>query len=89
MTPEQEILAIASEECAEVIQAISKINRFGLDMEWNGTVNRDHLATELGDLLCMVDLLVEKGVVSRDKIYEASLAKKDKLKRWSNIFKNI
>jgi NTP pyrophosphatase (non-canonical NTP hydrolase) len=89
MTPEQEILAIASEECAEVIQAISKINRFGLDMKWNGTVNRDHLATELGDLLCMVDLLVEKGVVSRDKIYEASLAKKDKLKRWSNIFENI
>lgn len=88
MTPEQEILAIASEECAEVIQAISKINRFGLDMQWNGTVNRDHLATEIGDLLCMVDLLVEKGVVSRDKIYDASVAKKEKLKLWSNIFKN-
>lgn len=89
MTPEQEILAIASEECAEVIQAISKINRFGLDMEWNGTVNRDHLATEIGDLLCMIDLMTERGIVDRDRIYGASLAKTAKLKRWSNIFKNI
>ena len=47
-----ETLIITQEECAEVIQVISKIMRFGLD-------ENDHrLESELGDLLCMVDLLM-------------------------------
>ena len=80
-------MAIAQEECAEVIQAISKIFRFGFDSTHNGVTNREHLEVELGDLQCMIDLLTEKGVVDHQKILEAAEAKREKLKVWSNIFK--
>ena len=55
----------------------------------SGAVDRSHGAAAEPPLdLVVADLLVEKGVVSRDKIYDASVAKKEKLKLWSNIFKN-
>lgn len=83
---EREIMLIAAEECAEVIQAISKSLRFGLDHEWEGVVNSKHLSVEIGDLFCMIDLLCERGMVNRDDIYEASVRKRERLKQWSGIF---
>ena len=45
MNQEEEVMAILQEECAEVIQAISKINRFGMDNIKPGKpkTNRQHL----------------------------------------------
>lgn len=87
---EQEILNITSEECAEIIQAISKINRFGLDNVKPGKpkTNRQHLEEELGDLIAMITLLEMHGMVSRSNIESAKLAKFEKLKQWSNIYAN-
>jgi NTP pyrophosphatase (non-canonical NTP hydrolase) len=82
-----EIYAITQEECAEVVQAISKAMRFGLDSSHKGRTNRDHLEEEVGDLLCMIDLLVENGVCDMVSVLEASKRKRDKLKQWSTIFK--
>jgi NTP pyrophosphatase (non-canonical NTP hydrolase) len=82
-----EIMAIAQEECAEVIQAISKIFRFGFDSSHNGVTNREHLEFELGDLQCMIDLMTETGLADHQKILEAAEVKREKLKIWSNIFK--
>jgi NTP pyrophosphatase (non-canonical NTP hydrolase) len=74
-----ETLIITQEECAEVIQVISKIMRFGLD-------ENDHrLESELGDLLCMVDLLMEQNIIDPYKLEIAKHAKRNKLKKWSNI----
>ena len=85
---EQEILNITSEECAEVIQAISKINRFGLDNFKPGKpkTNQEHLEEELGDLLAMIDLLIDNKLVNKDGIEIARTAKHTKLKKWSNIY---
>ena len=83
-----EIMAITQEECAEVVQAISKVNRFGLDAVHNGRSNRDHLEEEVGDLMCMVELLVEQGVLDYVSVAEASRRKRQKLMQWSNIFKD-
>ena len=83
-----EIMSITQEECAEVVQAISKVNRFGLDAVHNGRSNRDHLEEEVGDLLCMVDLLIEDGVLDLISVAEASVRKRKKLQQWSNIFKD-
>jgi len=75
-----ETLVITQEECAEVIQVISKIFRFGLD-------ENDHrLETEIGDLLCMVDLLIEQRIIDPYKLEIAKHAKRNKLKKWSKIF---
>lgn len=84
----KEILQILTEECAEVIQAISKCNRFGLDQikPNKEKTNVAILEEELGDLLAMIELLVSQNIgVSSDALNKAKEAKFDKLKYWSNI----
>lgn len=91
MTPKhKEILDITQEECAEVIVAISKISRFGLDNLKPGRplTNRQHLAEELGDLKAMIDLCVISGIVELSDINQAAENKITKLRQWSNIFKD-
>ena len=83
---DSEILLITQEECAEVTQAISKVFRFGMDDEYKGQTNREHLEEEVGDLLAMVDLMIEHNIIDTDSINVARAAKKDKLKQWSNIY---
>jgi NTP pyrophosphatase (non-canonical NTP hydrolase) len=89
MDKETEILSIAQEECAEVIQAISKCFRFGLDNVKPGKpkTNREHLEEELGDLMAMLNIMCDKGLVNYDAIEEAARAKVQKLKQWSGIYK--
>jgi NTP pyrophosphatase (non-canonical NTP hydrolase) len=81
----QEILLITQEECAEVTQAISKVFRFGMDDEYNGVTNREHLEEEVGDLLCMIELLVSSDMLDMVSVYKAKAAKLEKLAKWSNI----
>ena len=79
---------ILQEECAEVIQAVSKISRFGLDNLKPGKpkTNREHLEEELGDMLAMISILVDSNVIDSVKLQQAEAAKIEKLKKWSNIF---
>lgn len=88
-TAAAEALSIAQEECAEVIQAVSKIQRFGLNNSKGGEAftNREHLEEEIGDMLAMVDILVDLRIVNVLKINDAKSAKIQKLKTWSSIFK--
>jgi NTP pyrophosphatase (non-canonical NTP hydrolase) len=83
-----EVMNILSEECAEVIQAVSKCHRFGLDNLKPGKplTNAQHLEGEIGDLLAMVDLLKLKGIVTDAGLETAKLAKIEKLKKWSSIY---
>ncbi len=85
---EKEILLIAQEECAEVTQAISKVFRFGYSSIHpdGGKNNRESLEEEIGDFLCMVDLMVEKNIVNRYNLIESAQKKRKKLEKWSNIF---
>ena len=76
----QEILDILQEECGELIVDISKIRRFGLKD------NRERLIQEIGDITCMIDLLIDQGILNVKEIAEARDRKKEKLKVWSNIF---
>jgi NTP pyrophosphatase (non-canonical NTP hydrolase) len=87
-TKVHEIMNIASEECAEVIQAISKCHRFGLNNYKPGKplTNAQHLEVELGDLLAMVDLLKSNNIVTQEGLDIAKAAKIEKLKKWSNIY---
>jgi NTP pyrophosphatase (non-canonical NTP hydrolase) len=84
----KEILDITQEECAEVVVAVSKISRFGIDNVKPGKpkTNREHLEEEVGDLLAMVDLMIEHKVIDVNSVNLARAAKKDKLKQWSNIY---
>jgi NTP pyrophosphatase (non-canonical NTP hydrolase) len=82
-----EIMSITQEECAECIQAISKIFRFGFDGQHPDKVisNKQQLEEEIGDLLAMIDLMKLNGIISDDNIDYAKLKKIEKLKKWSSI----
>jgi NTP pyrophosphatase (non-canonical NTP hydrolase) len=81
-----EALLITQEECAEVSQAISKVFRFGMDTKWNNLSNKAHLEEELGDLLAMIEILMNCDVVSEREVNLAKAAKIWKLKKWSGVF---
>lgn len=82
----EECLIVLGEECAEVIQAVSKIQRFGftgfhpIDPT---TSNFDLLQKEIGDVLCMIDLLREEGVLDEHIIQNAKLQKRIKFRQFS------
>lgn len=80
-----EIMSITQEECAEVIQSISKIFRFGLDTVWKGESNREHLEEEIGDLKAMIQLMIEQGIISEENVKSAAEKKIEKLQKWSSI----
>ena len=82
---EREIMLIAQEECAEVTQAISKVFRFGIDGVHNGRTNKQRLEEEVGDLMCMIQLMHEHGLIDAEKTVDAAEHKREKLKKWSNI----
>lgn len=88
MNKENEIMNILAEECAEVIQSISKCNRFGIDNLKPGKpkTNREHLEDELGDVLAMIDIMLEHDIIQRDKLDSAKNNKFEKLKKWSTIY---
>jgi NTP pyrophosphatase (non-canonical NTP hydrolase) len=86
----QEALIITQEECAEVIQAISKFMRFGPDSCFpteDSASTKECLEMEVGQLLCMIGILVDQGVLNEDAMMTAMDAKKIKLETWSSIFK--
>jgi len=86
----KEVMDILQEECAEVIQAVSKISRFGIDNFKPGKAktNREHLEEELGDMIAMICILEKMGVINQDALEIATRAKIQKLKKWSTI-KNL
>lgn len=76
----QTVMAVLQEECAEVIQAVSKINRFGMHGEWQGVTNRQALITEIGDVLAIVNVLLEETDINITE-EDLELAIKAKLKK--------
>jgi hypothetical protein len=84
----QEALDILQEECAEVIVEVSKCRRFGLDSTHyrTGIAHREMLSAEIGDVLALVQILVDQGILDEQELIDATVRKQDKLKQWSNIF---
>jgi len=78
----EELLVITAEECGELTQACSKILRHGID---DGL--KQKLLEEVGDLQCMIDLLIEHDILSPTDIEQRKFVKRDKLKKYSNIWK--
>jgi NTP pyrophosphatase (non-canonical NTP hydrolase) len=80
----KETLTILSEECAEVIQANSKLIRFGpYDEE-----NVDELEKELGDVVAMMLVLDYYVYIKLDNVQSNVKPKLQKLKKYSKI-KNL
>jgi NTP pyrophosphatase (non-canonical NTP hydrolase) len=84
----QETLDILQEECGEVIVEVSKCRRFGLDSLHykTGIKHATMLETEVGDVLALIDILIEQGILDTTTLDIAKEAKKEKLKQWSRIY---
>jgi NTP pyrophosphatase (non-canonical NTP hydrolase) len=84
----QEALDILQEECAEVIVEVSKCRRFGLESLHykTGVKHSVMLETEVGDVLALVDILIDQGILDVETLEIAKDAKKEKLKQWSKIY---
>jgi NTP pyrophosphatase (non-canonical NTP hydrolase) len=48
--------------------------------------NNQKLEEEIGDLMGMIGILIDKGIVDSTNVTEAMRNKKAKLKKWSTIF---
>lgn len=89
MTKIEYLLQCLSEECAEVIQACSKANRFGLDSTYRGPSNLELLNGEISDLLGVIEILKEYGIDINSNDIEAINLKKEKVQRFMEYSKNI
>ena len=77
----EELMIITMEECGELIQACSK------KLRGKKNVNQS-LLEEIGDVQCMIDLIVECGLFAREDISSRVQVKRDKLKTWSNLIED-
>lgn len=73
-------LTIASEECAELIQAITKVKRYGLIDKYH-----DNLQEEVADVLICISELLILGYLDLEKINEYQINKIDR--EWLRVCK--
>ena len=82
-----EILDLLQEECAEVIQAVSKCRRFGLDNQHkSGKTHREELVQEIGDVALLIELLHAYELYSHKELHGAKNSKSQKLAKYSSIY---
>ena len=88
---QEECLNILQEECAEVIQAASKIKRFGIYNSKPGAElnNLQNLEMELGDVLAMIDLCRDAGIgITDEGLERARIAKMNRLSQYMHTWKD-
>ena len=73
-----ELMLITMEECGELVEACSKAVRCE-----DYTIDR--LTEEAGDVLCMIGLMKEKGILNDRELNNRIQTKKMKLMKWSNL----
>jgi NTP pyrophosphatase (non-canonical NTP hydrolase) len=87
-----DILQLLTEECAEVIQAISKVKRFGLTSKYKkGKTKKQELQQEIGDVVALVMILMAKHPEILNEL-DLSLAIKkkiQKLKKYHNFLSDL
>ncbi len=75
----QELMIITMEECGELIQACSKAIRC------NSYYDNKKLLEEIGDVQCMIELILDEELVNWEDVNDQMHKKRKKLKKWSNL----
>ena len=76
-----ELLVITSEEASEIVKVVSKILRYGMQPK-----DQKALIEEIGDMQCMIDLIIENKLITKTEIKDRIKVKRNKLKKWSNLW---
>ena len=84
-TEELELLGLIQEECAEIIQIISKVRRFGFDSynpyDSSGKSNHTLTTDEIGDFEALMTLLYDRGTFDPAVVRERVAWKLGKLEQ--------
>ena len=82
----QQLMAITAEECGELTQVCMKIMRKYDSLDSiESDKYRELLIEELGDVQCMIELMIRNKVVTWDEIQNRVKVKKEKLEKWSTL----
>ena len=88
----QQLMIITAEECGELTQVCSKtVRKFKTIEEANDQTdpkaveNHKKLVEELGDVFCMLDLMVENGMATWEELGDRLAVKRKKLEKWSDL----
>ena len=81
----QQLMCITMEECGELTQRCSKMMRKFTTIEDATEDQRVKLLEEAGDVLCMIELMVEHGLLTNEELGVRVNVKRDKLKVWSDL----
>jgi NTP pyrophosphatase (non-canonical NTP hydrolase) len=78
LTKLSELMVITMEECGELIQACSKAIRCN-------DYHNDSLKEEIGDVMCMIELIKSNGLITQREIDNQIQTKRMKLMKWSKL----
>lgn len=84
MTRTDHLLTILAEECTEVGQRVTKALRFGIDEIQPGQpmTNAERILYEFSDLLAVVGMLVDEGVLPKNGLTEMMDKKVEKIEKY-------
>jgi NTP pyrophosphatase (non-canonical NTP hydrolase) len=83
----QQLMAITMEECGELTQRCSKIMRKYETLDLIEEEQRVKLVEEIGDVFCMMELMVEHNITDWRELHDRADVKMEKLKKWSTLIK--
>lgn len=95
MNSTENLFIVASEECAEIQQCISKTLRFGVDdchPDRPDSTNELELLTEYYQLQAVIEMLQEKGALktlSAEEIETIKVSKKAKVLKYAEYSKKM
>lgn len=81
----QQLMIITAEECGELTQRCSKILRRYETISDIEEEQREKFLEEAGDVYCMLELLVEHGIVDWKELEDRADVKKEKLTLSSDL----
>ena len=85
----QQLMTITMEECGELTQRCSKIMRKYSTLSSVEEDQRVKLVEELGDVFCMMELMVDHNITDWIELQDRADVKLEKLKKWSTLVEKI
>ena len=85
----QQLMIITAEECGELTQRCSKILRKYDSIDQIEEDQRVKLVEEIGDVHCMIELMVGHRITDWRELHDRSDYKKEKLKKWSTLIDKV
>ena len=80
-----QLMVITMEECGELTQVCSKLLRKRHTDKEISDETIGKLTSEVADVMTMIELMTEHGLLKHDDIVDGIERKRDKLRRWSDL----